>query len=55
MGDLRKLIKWSFAMDVVGYIQQKSANIFRGTFTELLGSLSKHNDHGNKKVTNLLI
>ena len=35
MGDLRKLIKWMFALVLVAFIQQKSANIFGGTFTDL--------------------
>lgn len=35
MIDLRKLIKWMFALVLVAYIQQKSAIIFGGKFTEL--------------------
>ena len=39
MGDLRKLIKWMFAVVVVAFIQQKSANIFGGKFTNLFPSV----------------
>ena len=35
MEDLRKLIRRMFALVVVAFIPQKSANIFGGTFTDL--------------------
>ena len=39
MGDLTKLIKSMFALVLVAFIQQKSANIFGGTFTALFPSV----------------
>ena len=39
MRDWTKLIKWMFALVVVAFIQQKSANIFGGTLTDLFPSV----------------